>query len=174
MRVISATNQNLEQLSAEGKFRRDLLYRLKVVHIALPPLRERIDDILPLARFFLEQFRLRLKIPTLALSPATLDVLMHYSWPGNVRELQNALEHACVLCANGLITPESLPAPVNGGRAIVSFDNPRQTIRELEKKHISRVLDMTNGNRAAAAAVLGIGEATLYRRLKKQNGNLLE
>ncbi|HAJ80278.1 MAG TPA: sigma-54-dependent Fis family transcriptional regulator, partial [Fibrobacteres bacterium] len=156
----------LEQLAEEGKFRRDLLYRLKVVHIALPPLRERIDDILPLVRNFMDNFRARMNMPHLRLSPATLDVLMNYSWPGNVRELQNALEHASVLCTDGNITPDVLPASVNG-RTPASFDNPRQTLKELEGEHIRRVLDLTKGNRSAAAAILGIGEATLYRRLKE-------
>ena len=170
VRVISATNRNLDQLAQQGAFRRDLLYRLKVVHIPIPPLRERVDDILPLARHFLEQFKRRLAMPLLTLCPATLDVLMNYSWPGNVRELQNALEHASVLCSDGNLTPEALPASVNGRHSMVSFDNPRQTLEKLEDEHIHRVLELTKGNRSAAAKILGIGEATLYRRLKKNRG----
>ena len=166
VRVVSATNRNLEILVKEGKFREDLLYRLRVVHIALPPLRERVDDILPLARHFLAEFRRRLKIQNLRLSPATLDVLMKYPWPGNVRELENALEHAAVVCSGGLVTPDVLPATLTGYDPSTTEPDPRRPLEEVEKRHILRTLELTRGNRAEAARILGISESTLYRRLK--------
>jgi transcriptional regulator with PAS, ATPase and Fis domain len=166
VRVISATNRDLGQLVSEGKFREDLLYRLRVVNIAVPPLRERLDDILPLARYFLDEFRHRLRIQSLRLFPATVDVLMNYPWPGNVRELKNALEHAAVLCTDGLITPEILPAAVIGRVPLPAFGNKEKSLKDLELERIRQVLEITQGNRNRASRILGISEATLYRRLR--------
>jgi transcriptional regulator with PAS, ATPase and Fis domain len=166
VRVISATNRDLGQLVSEGKFREDLLYRLRVVNIAVPPLRERLDDILPLARYFLDEFRRCLRIQSLRLFPATVDVLMNYPWPGNVRELKNALEHAAVLCTDGLITPEILPAAVIGRAPLPALGNTAKSLKDLELERIRQVLEMTQGNRSKASRILGISEATLYRRLR--------
>jgi DNA-binding NtrC family response regulator/predicted hydrocarbon binding protein len=167
VRIISATNRNLDQLVQQGSFRADLLYRLQVVHISLPPLRERTEDILPLARHFLDILRRRFAIENLRFSPAAINSLMSYPWPGNVRELENAVEHAAVLCSDGLITPEILPTAVSGDISEPPRGNPRQSLREMERTHIRRVLELTNGNRAEAVRILGISEATLYRRLKE-------
>lgn len=167
VRVIASTNRDLRQLVDEGKFRKDLLYRLSVVHIIVPPLRERIDDILPLARFFLDKFRHRHKIRDLRFSPATLDVLMKYPWPGNVRELENALEHAAVVCIDGVVSPEILPAVITNSTSPILSDDFNQPIKKMEKLHIKKVLALTSGNRAKSARVLGISESTLYRRLKQ-------
>jgi DNA-binding NtrC family response regulator/predicted hydrocarbon binding protein len=166
VRVVASTNRNLDQLVDEGKFRKDLLYRLSVVHIIVPPLRERVDDILPLARFFLDKFRRRHKIQNLRFSPATLDVLMNYQWPGNVRELENALEHAAVVCTDGVVTPDNLPSTITGTASPVATNDFNQPIKKMEGLHITRVLELTNGNRAESARILGISESTLYRRLK--------
>jgi transcriptional regulator with PAS, ATPase and Fis domain len=115
VRVISATNHDLEARVAEGRFREDLFFRLHVVHLHIPPLRERREDILPLARHFLKSFAERLKLPELRLAPDCVDILTGYPWPGNVRELENTLEHAAVMCTDGTITSGSLPLS-NAGR----------------------------------------------------------
>jgi DNA-binding NtrC family response regulator len=171
VRVISATNRDLDQLAEEGAFRKDLLYRLRVVLVAVPPLRDRRDDILPLTRHFLDQFKRRHKIANLRLSPAVADVLTKYDWPGNVRELENALEHAAVLCADGLVTPDILPRDVAGSIPEKGVADRHGTLESLERQHIRRVLDQTGGNRAEAARSLGISESTLYRRLRDLPGS---
>ena len=166
VRVISATNRNLDDLVREGKFREDLLYRLRVLHIALPPLRERTDDILPLARHFLDQLNRKFKIANLRFSTDTVDVLIRYLWPGNVRELENALEHAAVLCTDGIITPDILPGTVTGRITVSPPLSKILSLDEVEKKHIHSALQVTEGNRTGAAKLLGISESTLYRRLR--------
>jgi len=166
VRVISATNHDLDQLVIAGTFRKDLLYRLRVINIEIPPLRERLDDILPLARFFLSIFQRRLKIQNLRLAPATMDVLMKYPWPGNVRELENTLEHASVLCTDGIISPEILPVTVTEMKPLKLVCHTKQTLGMLEMQHIGQVLESTGGKRSAAAKILGISESTLYRRIR--------
>jgi two-component system response regulator HydG len=170
VRVISATNRDLNCLVREGKFREDLLYRLRVLHIAMPPLRERTDDILPLARHFLDQLNAKYKIANLRFSTDTVDVLIRYTWPGNVRELENALEHAAVLCTDGIITPNILPGTVTGRIAISSTVNKFLTLDDMEIKHIRSALELTKENRTEAAKLLGISESTLYRRLRGGEG----
>ena len=169
VRVISATHQPLEDLVAEGRFREDLFYRLNVVRIAIPPLRDRRDDILPLARYFLKRCAQRLKLPDLRLAPACVDVLLQHPWPGNVRQLENIIEQAAVLCPGGLITPEHLPLPRERAAAesTKGAPSPYRTLEEVEFEHIRRVLDLTGGNRAETAKILQIGEATLYRKLRQ-------
>ncbi len=169
VRVISATNQHLERLVAEGRFREDLFYRLNVVQIEIPPLRDRREDILPLARHFLKRCALRLKLPDLRLAPACVDVLLQHPWPGNVRQLENVIEQAAVLCPGGVITPEHLPLARDRGR-IESGEGATSAYRSLEDvelDHIRRVLELTGGNRTETAKILQIGEATLYRKLRQ-------
>jgi transcriptional regulator with PAS, ATPase and Fis domain len=170
VRVISATNRDLDSLVREGKFREDLLYRLRVIHIAMPPLRERTDDILPLARHFLDQLNRKYKIANLRFSTDTVDVLIRYNWPGNVRELENTLEHAAVLCIDGIITPNILPGTVTGRITTVSQMNKFLSLDEMELKHIRSALELTKENRTEAAKLLGISESTLYRRLRGGEG----
>ena len=167
VRVISATNQNLERLVAEGKFREDLFFRLHVVHIRVPPLRERREDILPLARHFLKRCVRRHRLPELRLAPACVDVLLKHAWPGNVRELDNAIEHAAVMCNDRIITPELLPLASNprAGGAVIA--TAYRSLEEVELDHIRHVLQLAGGNRTEAAQILKIGEATLYRKLKQ-------
>ncbi len=165
VRVISATNRDLDALVKEGKFREDLLYRLRVLHITMPPLRLRTEDLLPLARYFLEQFRRKLKIPVLRFATETVDVLTRYDWPGNVRELENALEHASVLCTDGIILPDHLPGTVTGRISNNSHRGEFPSLEEIELQHIRSALEMTKGNRLDAARLLKISESTLYRRL---------
>jgi DNA-binding NtrC family response regulator len=167
VRVISATNRDLDALVKEGLFREDLLYRLRVLHIALPPLRARTDDILPLARFFLEKLCRKMKLKNLRLAPAAVDALIHHAWPGNIRELENALEHAAVLCTNGVITPDILPGSMAGRLAPSFSKGDAQSLEEIERRHIHSTLELTEGNRTEAARILKISESTLYRRLRK-------
>ncbi len=167
VRVLAATNRDLAQAIRKGTFREDLYYRLRVIEIAIPPLRERREDILPLARFFVERLRGRLKIPNLRLSAACIDHLEAHAWPGNVRELENAVEHAAVLSQNGLITPELLPSNVvHGGEKVVRADGTLRSLEEVEQEHIRSTLERLGGNRTKAAAALRISPATLWRKLK--------
>lgn len=167
VRVVSATNQNLEKLVKDGRFREDLFYRLHVVHIRIPPLRERRDDILPLARHFMKRCAERLKLPDLRLAPAYVDRLLHHPWPGNVRELENAIEHAAVMCNGRMITPDVLPIVEVRAAAEGAVASPYCSLAEMELEHIRQVLELTGGNRGEAARILKIGEATLYRKLKQ-------
>lgn len=167
VRVISATNRDLDMLVKEGKFRKDLLYRLRVLQITVPPLRERPEDILPLARCFLERFSNKLKINSLRLAPETVDLLISYQWPGNVRELENALEHAAILCSNGNITLETLPGTITGRVINIAPSNEQRSLQQIETDCIRSALNTTNGNRTEAARILKISESTLYRRLRK-------
>ena len=167
VRVISATNQDLEKMVAEGRFREDLFYRLNVVRIRLPALRDRREDILPLATHFMKDCAGRLKMPGLRLAPQSVELLLEYRWPGNVRELQNAIEQAAVLCVDGVLTPDLLPMSKSAAGAGGMSPLAQRTLEEVELEHIRRVLEHVEGNRAKAAAILGVGQATLYRKVKR-------
>lgn len=168
VRVIAATNRDLNQAIVDGSFRDDLLYRLRVIEIEVPPLRERQEDILPLARFIVEKLARRLEIPELRLDVSSVDYLQNYAWPGNVRELENAIERAAVLCQDGVILPEYLPPQiVRQIPAMTGGQDPRlRSLADLEREHIASVLKATGGNRTRAAKVLGISAATLWRKMK--------
>jgi DNA-binding NtrC family response regulator len=153
----------------DGRFREDLYFRLRVIEIELPPLRSRQEDILPLARHFVKLFAKKLKLPRLRLDATCADYLQVYAWPGNVRELENALERAAVLCRDQCIRPEDLSrnivqAGMVGTRAA---GNANRSLEQVEREHILAVLDSTGGNKSRAAKVLGIGAATLWRKLKE-------
>ncbi len=161
VRVLCATNRDLRQLVADGRFRADLYYRLKVFVLRLPPLRERVDDVEPLARLFLE----RAGRADARISRAAMRLLESYRWPGNVRELAHAMLHAATLCAGGEILPEHLPEDTREPSPSASAE-PR-TLAEVERLHIPRGLAACHGNRAEAARVLGIGRNTLWRKLRQ-------
>jgi len=169
VRVISATNRDLQQAVRDSSFREDLYYRLRVVEIRVPPLCERKDDILPLARHFVSKSAVRLGLPDLRLDATSLDCLLDYSWPGNVRELENAIEHAAIFCQDRVILPKHFPTQILSKSWLQdkqeSVEAPPRTLAEVEREHIQRILSSTQGNRREAARILGIGEATLYRRL---------
>ena len=168
VRVVAATNRDTEQDVREGRFREDLLYRLRVIEIEVPPLRERIEDVLPLTRYFVERFAKRLDIPRLQLDARCVDILQDYSWPGNVRELENAIERAAVLSEAGRILPEHLPPRiVHADPAAPTRDNVNRTLARAEDDHIRAVLKFTDGNRTRAAKILDISPTTLWRRLKQ-------
>jgi len=171
VRVIAATNRDLEAAVADGAFREDLLYRLRVIEIEVPPLRNRAEDILPLARYFVKQLADKLGLPNLRLDGTCVDYLQRYAWPGNVRELENALERAAVLSENEVILPKYLPPRIlhasEGGRNGVV--NINRTLAEVEGEHIRAVLRSTGGNRSKAARLLGISPTTLWRKLKQMD-----
>jgi transcriptional regulator with PAS, ATPase and Fis domain len=171
VRVISATNHDLQQAVHDNSFREDLYYRLRVVEIEVPPLRCRKDDILPLARHFVKKCAAHLGLPALRLDATSLDCLLEYPWPGNVRELENAIEHAAVFCQDNVILPQHLPSRILGEREPrdepEEADLAKRPLAEVEWDHIQRVLSAAEGNRAEAAKILGISEATLYRRLRE-------
>ncbi len=168
VRVLAATNRNLEEAVAEGRFREDLLYRLRVVSLPIPPLRERREDILSLARLFLQRVGAKLKLSHLRLDATCLDFLTNYRWPGNVRELENAIEHAAVFATHGVIQPEHLPPHIVQAvpRTQLPGIGTTQTLAKMEQAQIQAVLAQVNGNRAEAARRLGISPATLWRKLK--------
>ncbi|MGA9522371.1 MAG: sigma-54-dependent Fis family transcriptional regulator [Myxococcaceae bacterium] len=175
VRIVAATNRDLVRMVAEGRFREDLYYRIKVVELVLPPLRDRgAEDIERLARHFVASAARKHRLPSVPrLSPAALELLRGYRWPGNVRELENCIESAVVL-SEGEILPENLPLPSadRGSPPATATAGPREpvpflTLAEVERRHILGVLDAVQGNRTAAAKALGIGRNTLTRKLKE-------
>lgn len=170
VRVMAATNRKLSDAISQGKFREDLYYRLGVVEIEVPPLRQRQNDILPLARHFVQRLAERLRLPELHFDATCLDYLQKYPWPGNVRELENALERAAVLCPDQIIRPECLPPNIfqPDQVQIPTAHTPLKTLAQMENHHISAILKQTNYNRQQAAKILGISPTTLWRKLKKQ------
>ncbi len=170
VRLLAATHQNLEALVREARFREDLFYRLNVVTISVPPLRERREDIPLLATHFLEAAAKRLGKPAPALSQEAMTLLLEYPWPGNVRQLENAIERAVLMAGGDVIFPGDLPpgllrnAPPDQGGA-----PPSRVARleEVERDHILNTLEELGWNQARAAEVLGIGRNTLWRKLKE-------
>ena len=165
-RVVAATNRDLAHGVAGGGFRQDLYYRLKVVELRVPPLRERRDDILPLARVLLADAALRMKRKVTGLAPGTADQLLRYPWPGNVRELENAMERAVALARGSRIELEDLPEEVRHSLPTGSVHAGVRTLAEIEQDYILAVLAQNEGNQTRTAAQLHIGSATLYRKLK--------
>ncbi len=167
VRVIAATNSNLAQAVAAARFRQDLFYRLKVVELHVPPLRERREDILPLARFLLAEAALRMRRKLTGLAPAAADQLLRHSWSGNVRELENAMEHGVALARGTRIEVEDLPEDVR--RALPTPAVTHAGVRPLEaviKEYLLAALAQNGGNQTRTARQLKIGSATLYRKLK--------
>ncbi len=165
VRVIAATNRDLLHEIAKGRFREDLYYRLNVVSLEMPSLRERRSDIPALVTFFIERYAKANEKAIEGCDPAALELLMNHGWPGDVRELENAIERAAVLATGQRIEVEDLPDDVRAVAATES-GNPC-SLGEVERKHILAVLQASDGNRTKAAATLGIGAATLYRKLKE-------
>ena len=166
VRVMAATNRELAADIAAGRFRKDLYYRLNVVQLHVPPLRNRREDLLPLARVLLVDAADRIKRPVTGLSPRAADQLFRYDWPGNVRELENAIERAVALGRSNLIDVDDLPEEVRQAIPIPSVLGPLKALAEIEKDYIVAVLDLNRGNRTRTAQQLGIGSATLSRKLK--------
>lgn len=169
VRVIAATNRDLEKEIIEGRFREDLYWRLNVIHLHIPPLRERPFDIPLLVEHFLNKNAEGSATVPMTLTSEALAVLTAYSWPGNARELENAIERAIALAEGSTITPEDFPDRVrsNGGTAslIARAKERRLTLRELEKEYILETLRLTSGNKSRAAELLGFDRRTLHRKL---------
>jgi two-component system, NtrC family, response regulator AlgB len=166
VRVVAATNRDLESAVREGRFREDLLYRLNVMEVTVPPLRERPEDILPLARSFAAFFARQAGRPTPDLSPATERMLAAWPWPGNVRELRNAVERAVILGPGKTLEPESFPERMAGHAAGHPVLGGEFTVDEVEREHILRVLARAP-TQEEAARVLGLDASTLWRKRKK-------
>jgi DNA-binding NtrC family response regulator len=173
VRLITATNKDLEEQVKAGSFREDLFFRLRVVEIWLPPLRERMEDIPLLAQAFLREFAQENEKPSLNFTPDVLDLLLRYAWPGNVRELRTSMEHAVVMCRGDKITPRDLPPAVRnaaaGAEAKLPVLRPELTVKEAEKEMIIRLMKETRGNRSLVAKKLGISRSSLYRKLQRYN-----
>lgn len=176
VRIVCATNRELQEMVGEGTFREDLFFRVNTFEIRLPSLRERKEDIPSLARFLIARHLKRPQAPPDILSPAALEVLMSHEWCGNVRELGNALEHAVILSDGRTILPEHLPASVSGigmrspaGATYTS--NQAKTLREIEMDVIHHVLDKHSGDKPKAAMELGIALKTLYNKLNQYHAN---
>jgi DNA-binding NtrC family response regulator len=180
VRLIAATNKNLEQLVREGKFRDDLFFRLNVVRITMPPLRERKEDIPILVRGFLRHFCKANEKPLLDLAPDAMDALLVYDWPGNIRELRTAIEHGVVMATGPKITLRDLPMAVRqaataklpeGISATQAFGEKTSPLdlHETERRLIAQSLAATNGNVTAAAKKLGISRRTLHRKINEMN-----
>jgi DNA-binding NtrC family response regulator len=183
IRVIAATHRDLLAEADAGRFRRDLYYRLNVVQIELPPLRERREDIGLLASYFLERVVRRNGRPTMRFAPATEALLERYDWPGNVRELENAVEHAATVGEGAVVLPGDLPAAVRAPRLLTpgtpdagghapagraeAGDRSTWPLSRVEREHIRLVLARHGGNATAAARQLGISRTTLWRKLKQ-------
>jgi len=183
VRVIAASNSNLEQMAAEGTFRSDLYYRFAVITIDIPPLRERTDDILPLAQHFLNA-----ETPDMDPAPTfekeTLDILMHYKWPGNVRELENAIKHVATFLQNDRISPEDLPPRIVTRAREALAQQPRESgslsgstessqslkefLKNKEKEYLDQILSHNDGDKEKTAKSLQVSLATLYRKLSDE------
>ncbi len=173
-RLIAATNKDLEKAVEEGRFREDLYYRLKVVTLEIPPLRQRLGDLPLIAEAFLEEFAAAEAKPELRLDPTTVAALSSYNWPGNVRELRNVLESVVVFHPGGTVTPGDLPGDLRSRIANRTDHTPIQplvgeprTMAEIERQAILDTLERTGGKRAEAARILQIGLRTLQRKLKE-------
>jgi two-component system, NtrC family, response regulator HydG len=167
VRIVAATNRDLVHGVAEGVFRQDLYYRLKVVELRVPPLRERRDDILPLARVLFGESSVRMNRAIHSLSPSAADQLLRYPWPGNVRELENAMECAVALARGNRVELEDLPEEVRQAAPRASpMDGAVRPLGDIEKDYILAALDQNGGNQTHTARQLHIGAATLYRKLK--------
>lgn len=164
IRMICATNMDLDSLVREGRFREDLYYRINTVHIALPPLRERNEDILPLAQLFLDRFARKYHRPLTGISEDAADALKEYRWSGNIRELQNCIEKAVILSEGTTLTEKDLQLERSGKPAGTTI----RAVSESEEERLIRdAMERTGGNISAAAKILGVSRPTLYAKLKK-------
>jgi len=181
-RIVSATNRDLSQAIKDKQFREDLYYRLKVIPLQIPPLRERRDDIPLLVAHFIERFNRELGKQVTMPGAEVIDLLVRYDWPGNVRELKNVIERAMLLDAQDALLVAHLPPEIRGGAPLdmpvvtrasaASVTSPffPMTLRDVERIQIERTLEQTNGNKSRAAAILGISRQTLREKLKSFHG----
>ncbi len=174
-RILAATNRDIGALIQSGHFREDLYFRLNVIRIEVPPLRSRGNDVVLLARFFLERAGAKYRGKAPGLAPATEELLLAYDWPGNVRELQGVMERAALLCETGEIGVEDLPAELHAGAFVRRQANPAMgsipTLRQVECRFIAQVVDIVDGNLSEAARILGIARNTLKSRLRSSEAD---
>ena len=169
-RIISASNRDMKLLIQQGRFREDLYYRLKVIDIELPPLRERKEDIPLLIQNFINRIGKEMKKEISGVAEEALKILLNYSWPGNIRELENVIQRAITLSQHETILPEDLPSSMthDGDENLIEKGLREQyTINRLEKEYILRVLRLVGGNKSKAAEILGLDRKTLYRKLQE-------
>ena len=168
VRVLAATNKNLVEMVEKGEFRQDLFYRINIINVTIPPLRERPEDIPLLVKHFIAKHNHIMGKNVEDVSPQVLNILMHHDFPGNVRELENIVERALVLCRNGIIEPENLP-PELACRPLLAVKKSHKplSLQELEKQNILSALKHNNWNRLAAASELGMHKTTLFRKIKQ-------
>ncbi|NLI29815.1 MAG: sigma-54-dependent Fis family transcriptional regulator [Nitrospiraceae bacterium] len=172
VRIIAATNRTLQEEVTAGRFRKDLYYRLRVIEITVPPLRERREDILPLARFFLNKMNGKMKCKAVGFSPKAVRQLLQHDWPGNVRELQNTIEYALALSSGCQIDVDDLPQELHATSVpLPSSASLIRPLAEIEREYILAALRATNGNKVRAAAELNIGLRTLYRKLQEYDSS---
>ncbi len=171
VRIITATNSPLQEEVAAQRFREDLYYRVNVVHLSLPPLRERLSDIEPLLEHFIKHFNQVHHKTSKGISKSALQICLQYHWPGNVRELENVMERAVILSPGEFIVPESLPAHLSGGglqvlkgEANLTLD---QAIDQAERQILLETLDNLSWNRQATARSLGISRTTLFNKMRR-------
>ena len=169
VRIIAATNEDLEKGIEQGKFREDLYYRLKVIEVFMPPLKDRTEDIPLLASYFLEIFSKEMGRVVKGISPEAMEILKSYHWPGNVRELKNIIERSVVLGSSEFIVPDDLPLEIRQKKS-VSVDSAASvpqgwTLEDAEARHIKEVLEKTKGNKSKAAELLGISRNRLDRKI---------
>jgi transcriptional regulator with PAS, ATPase and Fis domain len=169
VRIISATNRDLWSLVQSGQFREDLYFRLNVMRIGLPPLRERREDISLLIDHFVREFNAREGKDITGLTHSAMEILLNYDYPGNVRELKNIIEHAVILCQGDQISPDFLPAHFRGKKSVTAARNlDLQTMEEFEKEQILKTLKKHKGKIEKAAEEMGIHRTTLWRKMKKK------
>jgi two-component system response regulator HydG len=172
VRVVAATNRDLESAVEEKRFREDLYFRINVIHVELPPLRARVGDILSLAQHFVAEIAGRAGKRVIGIAPGAAAKLIEYPWPGNVRELRNCIERAVALARYEQIVVEDLPDRVQNHqstRLVLAGDDPSEMLSmdEVEKRYVLRVLEAVTGNKTAAARILGFERKTLYRKLER-------
>ncbi len=167
VRVVAATNRDLAEEVAAGRFRKDLYYRLRVVELRVPPLRDRKDDVLPLARVLLADASRRMSRPQCSLSPEAANQLLRYDWPGNVRELANTMERAVALASGDRVDLEDLPEEIRAALPVPTAAGGVKTLEDVEREYILSALESNGGNQSRTAEQLRIGTATLYRKLRK-------
>ena len=168
VRFIAATNQNVKSLIADGRFREDLYYRLNVMEIFIPPLRERTEDIKPLSAYFLQKHLPKANKKITGVSDEAMDILIHYSFPGNVRELENIIERAIILEKGAVITPASLPRGMRVLEIGTIEPGGIKTADEVVKEYAEKVVKMLDGNRTKAAEMLGMSRTSLWKILKEE------
>ena len=167
VRVVTATHRDLDALVRQERFRQDLLYRINVVEVWVPPLRDRLEDLTPLTQHLLDKLGTRLELPSCTIAPEAMTVFGRYPWPGNVRELENVIERALVLGSGTVINVEDLPDRLTEHAALTPGGRANCRLIDVERDHIRRTLETVGGNKAAAARALDVNRKTLYRKLRQ-------